>query len=131
MFKSTRSATSTTNQSEYNSTNVTTDERIAADNGAIVTRAGNVYKTVTDGGAIRMAGEVSEAAIDAGVLFGRMGGDIADEGFDLARDSLGSTITTLKSVIDQDRDESAKLSERLINMIPYIVVGVVAWGVLK
>lgn len=130
MFKSTKSKTSTTNSSEYNSTNVSTDNRVAADNGAIVTR-GNVYKTVTDGGAIKLSGEIAEAAIDAGVLFGRMGGGIADEGFDLARDSMGSTIDTLTAVIDQDRDEAAKLSEQLVNMIPYIVVGVVAWGIFK
>lgn len=159
MFKSTDSRTSTTNKSEYNSTNISNDNRVAADNGAIVTR-GNVYKTVTDAGAIRMAGEVSEAAIDAGVLFARMGAEVgedglrtgeriassgmsygaelagygrglADEGFDLARNSMGSTIETLTAVIDRDREESAMLSEQLVNMIPYIVVGVVAWGVLK
>ena len=79
---------------------------------------------VTDGGAITMAGEMAEASINAGVLFGQMGGD-------LARDSMGSTIDTLTAVIDQDRDESAKLSEQLVNMIPWVVAGVVAWGIFK
>lgn len=128
MLKSSNARTSTTNQSEYNSTNVSNDNRVAADNGAIVTK-GNV--TVLDGGAIALAGELSEAAIDAGVLFGAQGLDIAGQGFDLAETSLGSTIETLTEVIDQDRAESAKLSEQLVNMVPYIVVGVVAWSIFK
>lgn len=121
MLKSTNAATSTTNTSNQETTNTSVDNRVAADNGAIVTK-GNV--TVLDGGAIGLAGEIGEQAIDAGILFGRMGNDLASE-------SLGSTIDTLTAVIDQDRDESAKLSEQLVNMIPYIVVGVVAWGILR
>lgn len=161
MFKRTASETRTTNSSVYNSTNTSTDSRVAADNGAIVTR-GNV--TVTDGGAIAMAADIGGAAIEAGEFFARTasgiasdgldagealarrgldagealaaqgmdyGQTVAETGFDLAVTSLESTNQTLQRVIDQDRAESAKLSEQLVQMIPYIVAGVVVWGVMK
>ena len=56
---------------------------------------------------------------------------IADESFELADNSMGATIDTLTSVIDMDREESAKLTEQAINMVPWIVAGVVVWSVMK
>lgn len=118
MFKRTSSSSSTTN----NNITTTTDQRVAADNGAIVNRNGTV--NVTDGGAIKLAGEMAEQAIDAGVLFAGMG-------VDLAETSMGSTIETLEAIIDAERDDAAQLSEQLINMIPWLVAGVVAWSIFK
>ena len=117
---SSKSRSSNTNTS----VTTTTDNRVAADNGAIVNRNGNVTVNTTDGGAIRMAGEIGDKAIDAGVLFGEMG-------FDIALNSLGSTVETLEAVIDRDRDDAAQLSEQLVNMIPWLVAGVVAWSIFK
>lgn len=139
MIKSTSSRTSTTNQSEYNSTNVSSDDRVAADAGAIVTR-GNV--NVTDGGAIQMAGELGEEAFDAATMFAGMGNTMASRGLDagqqlaarglgLADQSMKSTVETLQKVIASERDDSAQLSSQLVNMIPWAIAGFVAWSVFK
>jgi hypothetical protein len=128
MIKSTESRTSTTNQSEYNSTNISHDDRVAADAGAIVTR-GNV--SVLDGGAIELAGEIGQGAIDAATLFAGMGETLATRGLGLADQSMQSTVDTLKRVIEADRDDSAQLSGQLVNMIPWAIAGVVAWSIFK
>jgi hypothetical protein len=128
MIKNTSSRTSTTNQSEYNSTNISHDDRVAADEGAIVTR-GNV--NVLDGGAIGMAGEMGQGAIDAGTLFAGMGGNLAERGLGLANQSMQSTVETLQNVIASERDDSAQLSSQLVNMIPWAVAGLVAWSIFK
>jgi hypothetical protein len=128
MIKSTESRTSTTNQSEYNSTNISHDDRVAADAGAIVTR-GNV--SVLDGGAIELAGEIGQGAIDAATLFAGIGETLATRGLGLADQSMQSTVDTLKRVIEADRDDSAQLSGQLVNMIPWAIAGVVAWSIFK
>lgn len=129
MFKRTSSKSSTTNTS----VNTTNDNRVAADNGAIVNRGGTV--TVTDGGAIRMAGEIGDKAIDAGVLFGEMGlshgRELAEDGFAFATAAQAAQVETLEAIIDRERDDAAQLSEQLVNMIPYVVAGVVAWSIFK
>lgn len=125
MLKRTSSKTSTTN----NNITSTTDARVAADNGAIVNRDGDIQ--VTDGGAITMAGEVSEHAIDAGVLFGEMGREMADRSFQLASDSIDTTVEALQAVIDHKDDDTAQLSEQLIKMIPFGIAGLVVWSILK
>lgn len=137
MFKRTSSATSTTNETSYTSSTTTNDERVAADNGAIVSRGGvvNVNNTTTDGGAIVMAGEVAEQAIDAGALFARMGGDLAAASLDHVEDAYRNAAEreheTMQMAFASQRDDAAQLSEQMINMIPYVVVGLVAWSIFK
>lgn len=142
MWKKTKSATSTTNRTSYNSLTNTKDQRVAADNGAIVNRQGVINVNTVDGGAIEMAGEVSERAINASELFAEMSREITRDGLNFSKEiageslglavtSMGSTIDTLEAVIDRERDDAAQLSEQLVNMIPYAVVGLVAWSIFK
>jgi hypothetical protein len=109
------SSSRSSNRTSTTTNTTTIDERVAADQGAIVTR-GNV--TVTDSGAIALAGEVSEQAIN-------FGGD-------LARESLASTTETLAQIINADRAEETQLADQLIRIgIPALVVMVIAWRVWR
>lgn len=118
MFKKTSSKTATHNTSNQTTNNTSTDARVAADGGAIVTR-GDV--TMVDPGSVTLAGETAESAIDAGLMFGQMGNS-------LALKSLDATIKTLDRAIDQGRDEGAKITEQAI---PWAAAAFIAWKVLK
>lgn len=129
---------------ETNTTNNTsTDARVAADNGAIVTR-GDV--TVTDGGAIRMAGDISERAIEAGEMFGRLGEDIAGKsfgvvdrafdfgvaGFQAGQEAQEGTREVLGQILEAERSESTQLSSQLIRIgIPAIALIFIVQGMNK
>lgn len=129
---------------EQNTTNNTsTDARVAADNGAIVTR-GDV--TVTDGGAIRMAGDISERAIEAGEMFGRLGEDIAGKsfgvvdrafdfgvaGFQAGQEAQEGTREVLGQILEAERSESTQLSSQLIRIgIPAIALIFIVQGMNK
>ena len=111
----------TTESSQSNRTSTATstaDNRVAADHGAIVVRDGSV--SVTDGGAIEMAGDVSERAID-------LAGDVAIEAFDFSNGALieGASLLTesvrasndaLFEIIQADRTEEAQLASQLFRL---------------
>ncbi len=106
---------------------------MAADNGAIVVRDGSVK--VIDGGAIEMAGDVSERAID-------LAGDISFEAFDMTQDALaqGANLATeslrssndaLAQIIERDQSEETQLATQIVRLgIPAValVAAVYFWG---
>ena len=124
-------------------TNVTTtrDERVAADNGAIVARDSTV--NVIDGGAIALAGDVSELAFEGAYDVMDLSRDVAFDAlgfaknaqvlaYDLAEAAQDSTNATLERVLMAERAEEAQLADQLIRIgVPALTIAAVAyfvWG---
>lgn len=117
----------TTNVS-HNTTN-TTDARVAADNGAIVTR-GNV--TVTDGGAIEAMGDLASDVVVAAEDFAMVSQNFGEYAFDLAHQTMQSKDQLISDVLEKQQSSDAMIGDKLINVgIPALVIGVIAWSAFK
>jgi hypothetical protein len=108
---------------ETSSTNQTFDERVAADNGAMVIRSegGDVVHQSLDGGAIEMAGEVAIEAF-------RSAEGLGDLVTDLNQDSLAFARET---VAQSRSDQSLFFSQLITYGIPAVVLTVVARSYFK
>ena len=105
------------------------DERVAADNGAIVFRGDDGEVNITDGGAIEamrdLATTVSLDGLD-------LASQISGEGMDIARESLDRSYGALEDFANKTRTDQAQFFDQLISYgIPAIVVMVIAWGYFK
>ena len=108
----------------------TSDNRVAADNGAIVVRDGSVQ--IVDAGAIEMAGDVSEMVIDLAYDVSSDAYGFSElalrEGADLAFQSMQSSNDALAQIIERDRSEETQIANQLIRLgIPAAAFAVVAW----
>ena len=123
------SSSSTSKNSTVNKTS-TVDNRVAADNGAIVTR-GNVK--VIDGGAIEMAGDVSEQALDiAGMIGGQAVFDALGFAQEVSQSALGTTADALSEIIERERSEASLIMNNLITIgLPLSIVAYLAWSSFK
>jgi hypothetical protein len=116
-----------TNSEQSNRTATTTstaDNRVAADNGAIVVGDGSVVEVI-DGGAFALVGDLSERAFDLadGAIF---------DGVNLAADAMQSSNDALAQIIERDRSEDTQLASQLIRLgIPAVAIVAAAyfvWG---
>lgn len=120
--------------SSSKSSNATTtnnaDNRVAADNGAIVVRDGEV--NVTDGGAFELAQNVTDEAFDAATGIANIGGGLVEDALGFISQSQENTAQLVNQVVEQQRDEATQLSSQLMRFgIPALVIIIVARGWMK
>lgn len=120
--------------SSSKSSNATTtnnaDNRVAADNGAIVVRDGTVE--VTDGGAFELAQNVTDEAFDAANGIAQLGGDLAFDALGFVQKSQETTDALVSTIVDQQRTEATQLSSQLMKFgIPALVIIIIARGWMK
>lgn len=128
-------------KNDYTSTSINSDDRVAADGGAIVTR-GNV--NILDGGAIgeafKFGNAANEDAFDFGKTLAQLSSDdtelvlgFASNAFDAAHEAVTGqaerVLTLTESAMERDRVESAKLADKAMQIaIPLGLAFAAAWA---
>ncbi|MEN8950689.1 hypothetical protein [Planktotalea arctica] len=128
--KRTESTNNYSLQNDYKSTSINSDDRVAADGGAIVTR-GNV--SILDGDAIDSSFEFANTLAQLSSDETEVALGFAQNAFDAAHQAVTGqsqrVLTIAETAMERDRVESAKLSEKAMQIaVPLGLAFAAAWA---
>lgn len=135
--KKTRSTNNYSLRNEYTSLSTNSDDRVGADNGAIVTR-GNV--NILDGGAVagslNLARDITAGAYDSLGTIAELSSGTFDSALDAVTGQADRVLTMAQAErlknVEMQQEQSGLLTEKLFNIaLPLGIVFAIAWAVKK